>query len=47
MGQNTSAFICVTDKDMEAFVNVWKMFDPTATGFINAQDLETLILYLC
>jgi len=46
MGQNASAFICITDQDMKAFVNVWKKFDPKATGFINAQDLETLILNL-
>lgn len=34
MNQNDTASLPVTDQDLEAFVIVWKKFDPDATGFI-------------
>lgn len=43
MNQNDAAFLPVTEQDTEAFVNAWKKFDPDATGFIEADQLELLI----
>ena len=46
MNQNDAAFLPVTEQDVEAFVNSWKKFDPDATGFIKAGELELLIYEL-